>query len=59
MALLKALKPFRDCWAGRNRVKNELFTLDDEDEALRLIAEGYAVPGSQEEPEGTPQPEED
>ena len=58
MALLKALKPFRDAWNGKNRVRHELFTLDDDDEAARLIKEGYAVPGTQEEPEGTPLPEE-
>lgn len=60
MALLKALKPFRDRWSDRNRVKNELFTLDDDDEALRLITEGYAVLGTQdEEPDVSNLPEEE
>jgi hypothetical protein len=60
MAILKALKPFRDRWAGKSRVKHELFTIDDEDEAQRLIHEGYAVLGKQdEEPAGTPAPEEE
>jgi hypothetical protein len=48
MAILKALKPFRDRWSGKNRVKYELFTIDDEDEARRLIEEGYAVLGEPE-----------
>lgn len=59
MAILKATKPFRDRWAGKNRVKNELFTLDDADEARRLIEEGYAVPGTQDESGVSDIPEEE
>ena len=59
MPNLKALKAFKDPTSGKQRVKYELFSVDDDEEAQALIDMGFAKLAAEGEIAGGGDPADD